>query len=156
MKLLLSLLAALSLCAAPAFAQELNPTPGPVTSCSSELGCQRLLVKRNGVWMYAAAASGIVNTTTAVTIKAATTGKRNYVSGCSIGHDTLGAATELVIRDGAAGTVLFRRKLQTTAVEAAPVNFETPLQGTAATLLEVATLTAVTGGVYVNCQGYTD
>ena len=106
-------------------------------------------------WQYAAAASGIVNTTTAVTVKtAAAAGVRNYITGITISHDLLSAVTELVIRDGAAGTVIYREKLQTAANEGRNIVFPTPLKGTAATLLEVATLTAVTGGVYVNIQGY--
>lgn len=106
-------------------------------------------------WNYAAAASGIVNTTTAVTMKAAAAaGIRNYVNSLQIATDTLGAATELAIRDGASGTVLWRGKLQTTALPQTTINFDPPLRGTAATLLEAVTLTAVTGGVYVNAQGF--
>lgn len=108
-------------------------------------------------WQYAAAASGIVNTTTAVTIKAAAgAGVRNYITGVQVSSDALGAATEVAIRDGAAGTVIWRTKLTTngtTGIE--QILFPTPLKGTANTLLEVVTLTAsVTGGVYVNAQGF--
>jgi predicted ATPase len=107
-------------------------------------------------WNYAAAASGIVNTLTAVTIKAAAgAGIRNYLSSLQLASDALGGATEFVIRDGAGGTVLWRGKLQTTAMVQQTFNFDPPLRSTANTLLEVATLTAVTGGVYVNAQGYT-
>lgn len=107
-------------------------------------------------WSYAAAATGIVNTAVAVTIKAAAgAGIRNYLSTLTIDHDALGAATELAIRDGAAGTVLWRGKLQTAAVEGTLVTFDPPLRGSANTLLEVVTLTAVTGGVYVNATGHT-
>jgi hypothetical protein len=106
-------------------------------------------------WQSAAAASGIVNTTTAVTLKAAGgAGIRNYLTGVDLATDALGGATELVIRDGASGTVIWRTKLQTTALPVTRINFPTPLRGTAATLMEVALLTAVTGGVYVNAQGY--
>jgi hypothetical protein len=106
-------------------------------------------------WSYTAAASGIVNTTTAVTIKtAAAAGVRNYVTYCTLSHGTLGGATEFVIRDGAGGTVLYRTQLQTTALVPTTIEFRTPRRGTAATLLEIATLTGVTGGVYVNCGGY--
>ena len=35
------------------------------------------------------------------------------------------------------------------------IGFQEPLQGSQGNLLEVVTLTAVTGGVYVNAQGYT-
>lgn len=109
-------------------------------------------------WNYAAAASGIVNTTTAVTIKAAAgAGVRNYLCTLNVGHDALGAASELAVRDGAAGTVLFRMKLQTAASEgASEINFTPCLKGTANTLLEVVTLTAtVSGGTYVNASGFT-
>lgn len=108
-------------------------------------------------WNFASAASGIVNTTTAVTLKtAAAAGVRNYLQSMQINTDTLGSATELAVRDGAAGTVLWRGKLQTTALPMTTINFDPPLKGTAATLMEVVTLTAsVTGGVYVNAQGFT-
>jgi len=108
-------------------------------------------------WSYAAAASGIVNTTTAVTIKAAAGASvRNYLKTLTIETDTLGAATELVVRDGAAGTVLWRGKLQTATQAGRTISFDPPLRGTPNTLMEVATLTAtVTGGVYVNASGYT-
>jgi hypothetical protein len=106
-------------------------------------------------WQYAAAASGIVNTTTAVTIKAAAAaGIRNYIKTLTIPHDALGGVTEFAVRDGASGTVIYRGKLQITATEGVPITFDPPLRGTAATLLEVVTLTAVTGGVYPNATGY--
>lgn len=109
-------------------------------------------------WNYAAAASGIVNTTTAVTVKAAAGASvRNYVMAMQCSHDALGAATEFAIRDGAAGTVMWRGKMQTAATDMTgnTINFEPPLKGTANTLVEIVTLTAVTGGVYCNLQGYT-
>jgi len=108
-------------------------------------------------WQYAAETGGITNTTTAVTIKAAAgAGVRNYLKSLNISHDTLGAATELAIRDGAGGAVLWRGKLQTPANPALGLTFDPPLKGTANTLMEVVTLTAsVTGGVFVNATGYT-
>lgn len=109
-------------------------------------------------WNFAAATGGIVNTTTAVTIKAAAGASvRNYVCSLQIAHDALGAATELAVRDGAAGAVIWRGKLQTTAMDASAntINLYPCLRGTANTLMEVVTLTAVTGGVFVNAQGYT-
>jgi hypothetical protein len=106
-------------------------------------------------WAYAAATSGIVNTTTAVTIKAAAGASvKNYLQALQIDNDALGAVTEIAIRDGAGGTVLWRGRLQTTA-NARAIRFDPPIIGTANTLLEVVTLTAVTGGVWVNAQGYT-
>jgi len=109
-------------------------------------------------WSYAAAAGGITNTTTAVTIAAAAgSGVRNYLTGLQIFSDTLGTATEIAIRDGAAGTVLWRGKINTGgAFVGAEVKFTCPLKGTANTLMEFVTLTASgTGSVYVNAQGYT-
>ena len=108
-------------------------------------------------WNYAAATGGIANSTTAVTIKAAAgAGVRNYLKTAQINADALTAATEFAIRDGAAGTVLYRTKFQTAAT--APVNlvFDPPLKGTANTLLEIVTLTlTVAGGVFFNGQGFT-
>ena len=105
-------------------------------------------------WSYAAAASGIVNTTSAVAIKAAAAGKRNYITDLQLSHATLGAATEVAIRDGAGGAVLWRATLGTVASENFCVQLATPVFGSVNTLLEVVTLTAVTGGVYVNAQGF--
>jgi len=112
---------------------------------------------KTNYWSYAPPALGIVNTTTAVTMKAAgAAGVRNYLKSLQLNTDTLGAATELAVRDGAGGTVLWRTKLQTTALAPTTINFDPPLKGTAATLMEVVTLTAsVTGGVFVNAQGFT-
>lgn len=107
-------------------------------------------------WQYAAPVGGISNTTTAATLKAAAgAGIRNYITALQISANTLGGATEIAIRDGAGGTVIWRGQLTTagtTGVEM--ISFGTPLKGTANTLLEVVTLTAVTGNVYVNAQGY--
>lgn len=108
-------------------------------------------------WQYAAAASGILNTTTAVTIKAAAAASiRNYITGINVFHESLTTATELAIRDGAAGTVIWRTKIQSGAAGRFDITFPTPLKGTAATLLEVVTLTASgAGAVYFNANGYT-
>jgi len=107
-------------------------------------------------WVYAAAGNGIVNTTTAVTIKtAAGAGLRNYMTGIQLLSETLGAATEVAVRDGAGGTVIWRTKLSTAAQPLTTIIFPNPLKGTANTLLEVVTLSAsVTGAVYFNAQGY--
>ena len=108
-------------------------------------------------WNYAAAAGGILNTTVAVTIKAAAAaGIRNYITSLQIMSEALTTATEVAVRDGAAGTVLWRMKIPTTGLPLVDVDFPTPLRGTAATLLEVVTLTASgAGAVYVNAQGFT-
>lgn len=109
-----------------------------------------------GEWLYAAAASGIVNTTTAVTIKTAGgAGIRNYITSIQVMAETLTNATELAIRDGAAGTVIWRTKIPTGGLPSTLFTFPNPLKGTANTLLEVVTLTASgAGAVYFNAQGY--
>lgn len=109
----------------------------------------------NSRWAYAAPTGGISNTTTAVTIQAAGgAGVRNYLTGLQISWSTLSAATELVIRDGAAGIVLWRILLPMVAGNMI-VQLPQPLRGSVNTLMEVVTLTAVTGNIYVNAQGFT-
>jgi hypothetical protein len=109
----------------------------------------------DNAWISAGATGGIVNTTTAVTLKAAAgVGKRNFINSLQISTDTLGGATEIVVRDGAAGTVVWRQKLQTGPLPLTNVLLARPIPGTANTLMEVALLTAVTGGVFVSAQGY--
>ena len=108
-------------------------------------------------WSYAAAAGGILNTTTAVTFKAAAAaGIRNYITNIQVMSEALTTATELAIRDGAAGTVIWRTKIPTGGLPSTNFDFTTPIRGTAATLLEVVTLTASgAGAVYFNAQGFT-
>lgn len=106
-------------------------------------------------WVYAAPSGGIDNSNTAVTvISAAGSGVRNYITGLQIAHATLSATTEFAIRDGAGGTVLWRTVLHTTALPLTNIDFAVPLKGTANTLLEIITLTAVTGDVLVSLQGF--
>jgi hypothetical protein len=107
-------------------------------------------------WAYAAGAAGILNTTTAVTIKAAAgAGVRNYITGLQVMSEVLTNATELAVRDGAAGAVLWRTKIPTGGLPSMNIAFASPLRGTANTLLEVVTLTASgAGAVYVNAQGF--
>jgi hypothetical protein len=109
-------------------------------------------------WHYAAAASGIVSSTTAVTFKAAsgTAGIRNYITSIDIGAIGAGTATELAIRDGAAGTVIWRIQIPAAGFNNPfTVNFTTPLRGTANTLLEVVTLTSSATPLFFNAHGYT-
>jgi hypothetical protein len=108
-------------------------------------------------WSYAAAQNGIVNTTTAVTFRAAAgAGLRSYVTGVQVMAEALTTATELAIRDGAGGTVLWRTKIPTGGLPTMNIVFNNPLKSTANTLLEVVTLTASgAGAVYFNAQGFT-
>ena len=111
----------------------------------------------SGQWSYAAAASGISNTTTAVTIAAAAAGVRNMINSLQLSADALGSATEVAIRNGAAGAVLWRTKIGTAGLLGGlNINFAQPIKGSVNTLLEVVTLTAsITGSVYFNAQGTT-
>lgn len=177
MKLIRSVLALCALAlAVPAFAQSTYPTPSgprvngvvPLTCDTTLTNCTPVPGDANGTvtqvapvatyWRYAAAAGGIINTTTAVTVKAAAgAGVRNYVSSMQCTSDALGAATELAIRDGAAGTVIWRGKINTAGwIDGTEITFSPALRGTANTLVEIVTLTASgTGAVYCNLQGYT-
>ena len=110
-------------------------------------------------WSYANGVTGILsNTTTAVTMKAAAgAGVRNYIDSLQINTTAFGASSPIVIRDGAGGAVLFALNVPAAGF-LNPINilFETPLRGTANTLLEVATTTAnITGTAWVNAQGHT-
>lgn len=110
-----------------------------------------------GQWSYAAGAAGIVNSVVAVTIAPAVVGVRNMVTSLQMNSDALGAATEVVIRNGAAGPVLWRIKIPMAGIfSGMNINFSDPIKSSVNTLLEVVTLTAsVTGGVFFNAQGTT-
>lgn len=107
-------------------------------------------------WSYAAAAGGISNTTTAVTIKAADATRKNCISSVQLMSGALGAATEVAIRDGAGGTVLWRGFLSTAGLGSDNVQLDVPVcNASANTLLEAVTLTAtITGAVYLDAQGF--
>ena len=121
----------------------------------------KMIIRQHSIpeneWSYAAASGGILNTTTAVTIKAAaSTPYRNYLTSIQVQAEALANATELAVRDGAGGTVLWRIKIPTAGLDLKQIDFADPLKSSSATLLEVVTLTASgTGAVYFNAQGYT-
>jgi hypothetical protein len=105
-------------------------------------------------WSYPAAAGGLVNTTGVTAKAAAGAGIRNYVTRAQVINSHQTTSTEVVIRDGAAGTVLWRGWAQA-AGGGATVQFDPPLRGTANTLVEIAEITTTaTAGVLVNLQGF--
>lgn len=115
-------------------------------------------------WSYVPPVSGIVNSAAAVAIKAAATvtrqgsavGLRHYITSMQISTNTLGADTELVVLDGV--TAIWRTILRAGAGGNVPYSICFPpgaLRGSANAALNIQTLTAVTGGVFVNAQGYT-
>lgn len=104
-------------------------------------------------WSYAAASGGITNTSGVTAKAAAGASVRNYITSCQVinGHATVN--TDVQIRDGASGTVLWRGFAQNSG-GGASVRFDPPLRGTANTLVEVACGT--TGSAtYFNLQGFT-
>jgi hypothetical protein len=106
-------------------------------------------------WNYAAAAGGLVNTTGVSAKAAAGAGVRNYVTRAQVINSHQTTSTEVMIRDGAAGTVLWRGWAQAAGGGVTAV-FDPPLRGTANTLIEIAEVTATgTAGVLVNLQGFT-
>lgn len=109
---------------------------------------------RASTWKYAAAAGGLV-TTSGVTIKtAAGAGIRNCIDAIQMMNSHQTTSTEIEVRDGAAGTVLWRGWAQAAGGGAAPM-IQTPICGTANTLLEVAEVTTTgTAGVLFNAQGH--
>lgn len=103
-------------------------------------------------WHYAAASGGIVNTTGVTARAAAGAGIRNYITRIQVinGHATV--STDFQIRDGAAGTVLWRGWLQA-AGGGVSAEFDPPLRGTANTLVEIACGTTGSA-VYANLHGF--
>jgi hypothetical protein len=103
-------------------------------------------------WNYAAATGGVVNTTP-VTIKTAgAAGIRNYITNVQVVNTHATQATEISIRDGAVGTVLWRQNLLA-AGGGFSISFDVPLRGSAATLLEIVCGTAG-AAVFFNAQGF--
>jgi hypothetical protein len=120
----------------------------------------KLIVRSHSIpeneWKYVAGAGGIVNTTTAVQLSGAVgAGLSVYITSMQLQAEALTNATEVAIRDGAGGTVVWRSKIGTSGLPLTQINFEDPIKGTANTLLEFVTLTASgAGAVYINAQGY--
>ena len=108
-------------------------------------------------WSYVAASGGITNTTTPVDlVGGAGSGVRNYVTSLQLYSDTLGTATEIVLRDGAGGSILWRSKIGTAGTGGTQnIRFHSPIRGSSNTIMQFACLTATgTGSIYVNAQGY--
>ena len=108
-------------------------------------------------WSYSAASGGITNTTTPVDIAgAAGSGIRNYVTSLQLYSDTLGTATEIILRDGTGGSILWRSKIDTAGTGGTQnIRFHPPIRGSSNTLMQFACVTATgTGSIYVNAQGY--
>ena len=91
----------------------------------------------------------------ATTVKtSAGAGLKNYVAAIQISHSPLSVETIIQFKSGASGTLLGQYRLQT-AAETLIIPLPIPISTAAATLLEMVIVTAVTGSITYNIQGYT-
>jgi hypothetical protein len=104
-------------------------------------------------WGYAAASGGITNTTGVTAKAAAGAGVRNYITMAQVINGHASVDTDVQIRDGAAGTVLWRGFAKSGG-GGISAKFDPPLRGSANTLVEIACGTTGTA-TYVNLQGFT-
>lgn len=102
-------------------------------------------------WSYAAASSGITNTSDVVLQAAAGVGNSVYLDNLQVINGAAGAATEVVVKDGS--TVIWREYFDPGAGIA--VKFDPPLFTTTNTALNAAAITTA-GKVYINAQGHID
>ena len=76
----------------------------------------------------------------------------NTLTRLTLSAGTLGAAATVSIKDGAAGTVKWQVRLQTTGISQS-FNFDPPLASSANTLLEIAITDPTSGLVYWSASG---
>ena len=104
----------------------------------------RLITRLNAIpeneWQYAAASGGITNTTDVVLQAAAGSGIKNYLTGLSVANASA-TASEVVVKDGS--TVIWRTYLAANAPTQS-IKFITPLQSTANTALNAASIRLTT------------
>lgn len=103
-------------------------------------------------WSYVAPSGGKTATGGVTIIAAAAAGIRNYITGMQIANSGA-AGTEVQIKDGAGGAVIWRGYIGA-AAGSTQVTFQSPIKSTAATLLELDLSSSTTVAVFVNCQGY--
>jgi hypothetical protein len=108
-------------------------------------------------WVSAPIAGGIVAIGDTVLVPTAPGASlRRYIKSVQISIGSLSAATELVIKDAAGGAILWRCMLPNgVPMIAVPIHFDRPLACALNGIPQVAILTAATGGVFLNAQGYT-
>lgn len=107
-------------------------------------------------WTYAAA--GAIADTTAVELKAAVTGKRNYL--CSLQLSNTDATAGTIVQILSASTVLWQFYMApqiaaTTGHHGVAIVFAVPLRSATGEALNVKCVTT-SSEVYANAQGYTD
>lgn len=107
-------------------------------------------------WAYASA--GAIADTTAVALKAAVTGKRNYL--CAIQLSNTDATVGTIVQVLSASTVLWQFYLApqiaaTAGQNGVAITFPVPLRSATSEALNVKCVTT-SAEVYANAQGYTD
>lgn len=103
-------------------------------------------------WQYATPIASPITNTTAVALAAAgAAGVRNYVTGLQY-QNTSATASIVTIQDGT--TVIWTGYAPASMTFPAAINFETPLKGTAATVMNFKVNTTSTN-TFVSAQGYT-
>lgn len=138
-------------------ARNTEPTPVSATgdavrALASMLGKQITLPYAipASTWSYAAATSGITNTSDVAAVAAGGASVRHYITGVQVfnAHATVG--TEVVIKDGS--TIIWRGYAVAVG-GGCSAKFDPPLRGTANTAVNVANIT--TGSAtYFNLQGF--
>ena len=108
-------------------------------------------------WVYASA--GAISDTNAVELKAAVTGKRNYLCALQLSNTDATVATIVQIISGAS-TVLWQFYIRpqiaaTQGENGIPIEFPVPLRSATGEALSVKAVTT-SAELYVNAQGYTD
>lgn len=107
----------------------------------------------SALWKFACAAGGVVNNTAVTLAAAAGSNKKNYCSSIQMKNVHATVATEVAIRDGAGGTVIWRGYLPALMISADDIIFDPPLVGSNNTLMEFICLTTGTQ-TYVDAQGF--
>jgi hypothetical protein len=98
-------------------------------------------------WFYAAPAGGILNTT-AVVLKGAVAGQRNYLTRLDLKNAHASTASEIVVLDGS--TVIWREHFSAGQLDV--FQFDTPLKSSVNAALNLQVLTA--SQIYPNAAGY--
>lgn len=120
-------------------------------------GAQNVNIYPPSVWKYAAPAGGIVNSTAPVEIAIAQGGSyRNRITSLQIIATGITVATELLIRDGAGGTVIWRFPISTAGIPLGiSIPFPSGLAASFDTAIEIncSVAAGVGSAIYVNAQG---
>jgi hypothetical protein len=128
----------------------------PVASTTATIASNTLVMAATYGWKV-----GDLVLVTASTVTGLTAGNYVYiltVSGANLTFSATRGGSTLAISGASVSAtlskVLFRTTLQTTALPLTPIRFECPVSGGINLAIEAVTLTAVTGQVDINAQGF--